>query len=308
MEPVIQARDLHFAYGEQRVLSGIDLTITPGEIVVLLGPNGAGKTTLVELLMGSLKPHAGSVWVLGRDPRETNGSWVGEIGLVMQQYSDHGKWKVREFLDWVHSHYVGAGQRAMAPSVVLERVGLSDKADVALVKLSGGQRRRVDFAAALIGLTKLMILDEPTTGLDPEARAQLHLLIQDAVEAGATVLMTTHDMEEAQDLADRVLVLNGGRIVASGSPQQLRDELVSPSQITWFEGEKRQVHSTFSPEAFLKTLDLDAITGIEVSRSTLKDAYLALVAKPTGEPDGGGGTGGDELGAHAPGTHTRRAS
>lgn len=277
MEPVIQVQGLYFAYGDHTVLSGVDVHINRGEIVVLLDPNGAGKTTLVELLMGSLKPQGGQLSILGRDPRETSQTWMGEIGLVMQHYSDHGKWTVREFLDWVYSHYVGGDRVPMVPKMALTRVGLLDKIDAKLAKLSGGQRRRVDMAAAIMGHPRLLILDEPSTGLDPEARQQLHHVIEDAVDAGATVLMTTHDMAEAQELADRVLILNRGTIVASGSPQQLRDELVSPSQITWFDDGKRQVHTTFEPEAFIKTLDLDAITGIEVTRPTLADAYLALV-------------------------------
>ena len=277
MEPVIQVQGLHFGYGDQTVLRGIDVQIDRGEIVVLLGPNGAGKTTLVELLMGSLKPQGGQLSILGRDPRETNQTWMGEIGLVMQHYSDHGKWTVREFLEWVYSHYADGDKVPMVPKMALTRVGLLDKIDAKLSKLSGGQRRRIDMAAAIMGHPRLLILDEPSTGLDPEARQQLHSVIEDAVDAGATVLMTTHDMAEAQELADRVLILNRGVIVASGSPQQLRDELVSPSQITWFDDGKRQVHTTFKPEAFIKTLDLDAITGIEVTRPTLADAYLALV-------------------------------
>lgn len=277
MEPEINVQGLHFAYGDHMVLSGVDVQINRGEIVVLLGPNGAGKTTLVELLMGSLKPQGGQLSILGRDPRETNQDWLGEIGLVMQHYSDHGKWTVGEFLEWVYSHYDDGERMPMVPKVALARVGLLDKANTKLGKLSGGQRRRIDMAAAIMSYPRLLILDEPSTGLDPEARQQLHHIIEDAVEAGATVLMTTHDMAEAQELADRVLILNHGTIVASGSPQQLRDELVSPSQITWFEGDKRQVHTTLNPEAFIKTLDLDAITGIEVTRPTLADAYLALV-------------------------------
>ncbi|WP_336249221.1 ABC transporter ATP-binding protein [Stomatohabitans albus] len=276
MDALIHVSDLHFAYGDHVVLDGMSADIHRGEVVVLLGPNGTGKTTLVELIMGSLAPHAGSIRTLGRDPRTQHGAWFGEIGLVIQHYSDHGKWTVNEFMAWICGHYVKEPHH-LSPADALELVGLGDVGKQVMGTLSGGQRRRLDLAAAVVGQPELLILDEPTTGLDLEARQQFHRIIQDRVDEGVTVLMTTHDMAEAQDLADRVLILNHGHLVASGSPQQLRDELLQPTQITWFEDGKRQVHATDYPEVFLKSLDLDAITGIEITRPTLGDAYLKLV-------------------------------
>lgn len=272
----IDVQGLNFAFGDHKVLNGINLRIGTGEMVVLLGPNGAGKTTLVELLMGSLSPQGGSIRVLGRNPR-TMKTGTEDTGLVMQHYSDHGKWRVGDFLTWVRSHYVGQTPGPFLPVQVLSMVGLSDAIGKKINSLSGGQRRRVDMAAAIIGRPKLLILDEPSTGLDPKARQLLHHTIKDFTDAGATVLMTTHDMAEAQELADRVLILNKGVIVASGSPQQLRDQLVQPAEITWFEDGRRQVHVSTSPEQFIKTLDLDEVTGLEIRRPTLGDAYLALI-------------------------------
>lgn len=277
MDTAIRVRRLSFAYGDHQVLNGIDLEIPRGQIVALLGPNGAGKTTLVELLIGSLSPQGGVVEVLGRDPRETSTEWIGEVGLVMQHYSDHGKWKVREFLAWVYSHYEGRPVAPLTMEEVLARVSMADMTDKSLGQLSGGQRRRIDMAAAIMGHPKVLLLDEPTTGLDLRSRREFHSIVQETVERGATVLLTTHDMSEASELADSVLILHQGGILAQGSPQELRDQLIQPSHVTWFENGRRQVHVTTEPEQFLLTLDLNSITGLEVARPTLGDAYLALV-------------------------------
>lgn len=276
---IIDLEDVHFAYGTTDVLKGIDLTVARGEIIALLGPNGAGKTTLVENVLGSLSPNRGTVRVLGENPTQASADFWCQVGLVQQHWGDHPKWRVKDQMQWLRAAYESAGQPTRAADDVLADVGLLDKRDTNLGKLSGGQRRRVDFACALLSNPSLLVLDEPTTGLDPQAKAEIHDLLSLIADQGNTVLLTTHDLSEAEKLASRVLILHGGKFVASGSPRQLRANFAGNAQITWFEDGVEHVHSTDAPEAFLLTLDLHRISGLTVTRPTLEDAYLAMVNK-----------------------------
>ena len=276
---IIDLEDVHFAYGTTDVLKGIDLKVARGEIIALLGPNGAGKTTLVENVLGSLSPNRGTVRVLGENPTQASADFWCQVGLVQQHWSDHSKWRVKDQMQWLRASYESAGHPTRAADDVLADVGLLDKRDTNLGKLSGGQRRRVDFACALLSNPSLLVLDEPTTGLDPQAKAEIHDLLSLIADQGNTVLLTTHDLSEAEKLASRVLILHGGKFAASGSPRQLRANFAGNAQITWFEDGVEHVHSTDAPEAFLLTLDLHRITGLTVTRPTLEDAYLAMVNK-----------------------------
>ena len=276
---IIDLEDVHFAYGTTDVLKGIDLKVARGEIIALLGPNGAGKTTLVENVLGSLSPNRGTVRVLGENPTQASADFWCQVGLVQQHWSDHPKWRVKDQMQWLRASYESAGHPTRAADDVLADVGLLDKRDTNLGKLSGGQRRRVDFACALLSNPSLLVLDEPTTGLDPQAKSEIHDLLSLIADQGNTVLLTTHDLSEAEKLASRVLILHGGKFAASGSPRQLRANFAGNAQITWFEDGVEHVHSTDAPEAFLLTLDLHRITGLTVTRPTLEDAYLAMVNK-----------------------------
>ncbi|CED90670.1 ABC transporter ATP-binding protein [Actinomyces succiniciruminis] len=278
--PAITTRGVDFAYGKNPVLHDVSLTVQPGEVVCLLGPNGVGKTTLVENLLGSLRPHAGSVRVFGTDPRRASAAFWARIGLVQQNWTDHSKWRVKDQLEWIRSMQLTASARVATVAEVLEAVGLADKSDSRLSRLSGGQRRTLDFAAALLGRPELLILDEPTTGLDPASKARLHDLIMERVDDDATVLMTTHDLSEAERLASRVVIMAAGRIIADGTVVELRERFSSEAEVTWMQDGVRHVHATSSPERFLQRLDLDAISGLMVTRPTLEEAYLALVAQP----------------------------
>ncbi len=275
---IIESQNLDFYYGKKQILNDINVSIEPGEVVALLGPNGAGKTTFIEILLGFLSPRAGSVQVRGGDPRKAGPEFWGRVGVVQQHWNDHPKWKVRHQLEWVASALESAGVTTITPQEALDRVGLSEYLEHPLGKLSGGQRRRVDFAVTILGQPEILILDEPTTGLDPLARAQIHDLISDVVDSGATTLITTHDLTEAEKIASRILIIKDGAIIADGSPQVLRDQLLGRAQITWRDAAGvRHVHATDQAEAFVATLDLAAISGLTITRPTLEDAYISLV-------------------------------
>ena len=279
MPPVITTESLEFSYGEAPVLRGLDIRVGAGEVVCLLGPNGVGKTTLVENLLGSLAPTNGRVRVFGTDPRQAGAGFWAKVGLVQQSWTDHAKWRVKDQLEWIRSVQLTAAERVSTVAEVLGAVGLSDKADSRLSRLSGGQRRTIDFAAALLASPELLILDEPTTGLDPVSKARLHDLILARVDEDATIVMTTHDLSEAERLASRVLIMNEGRIIADGTVTALRERLDRGAEITWIEGGAHHVHTTRSPERFVKGLDLDAVTGLTITRPTLEETYLSLVSK-----------------------------
>ena len=277
MAPVITTENLEFSYGDTPVLRGIDLSVEAGEVVCLLGPNGVGKTTLVENLLGSLTPTSGRVRVLDTDPRRAGADFWARVGLVQQSWTDHAKWRVRDQLEWIRSVQLTAARRVSSVDEVLDAVGLSEKADSRLSRLSGGQRRTIDFAAALMAAPELLVLDEPTTGLDPVSKARLHDLILARV-VDATIVMTTHDLAEAEHLASRVLIMNEGRILADGTVTALRERLDRGAEITWVQDGTHHVHSTHCPERFVKGLDLDAITGLTITRPTLEETYLSLVS------------------------------
>ena len=279
MPPVITVENLEFSYGAAPVLRGLDLSVEAGEVVCLLGPNGVGKTTLVENLLGSLTPTSGTVRVLGTDPRRAGADFWARVGLVQQNWTDHPKWRVKDQLEWIRSVQLTAASRVIGVDEVLDAVGLADKADSRLSRLSGGQRRTVDFAAALMAAPELLVLDEPTTGLDPVSKARLHDLILARVDEDATIVMTTHDLAEAERLASRVLIMNEGRIIADGTVTALRERLDRGAEITWIEGGAHHVHTTRSPERFVKGLDLDAVTGLTITRPTLEETCLSLVNK-----------------------------
>lgn len=281
---LIDIEDLTFSYGSTSVLKGINLQVKPGEIVAILGPNGAGKTTLIENLIGTYAPDSGSVRVLGINPRATNNAHWSQVGLVQQQWNDHQKWRVGDQLEWIRSAHLGTSTaRTRTPRTVdeaLASVNLEEKKYSRIGKLSGGQRRRIDFAAATINHPQLLILDEPTTGLDPVAKTQIHDLISNEVDAGATVLVTTHDLTEAEKIASRVVILAGGRIIADDTPYGYREKFTHQAEIRWRENGHPHVHSTSQAEDFTRKLlsRTDAtITSLSISRPTLEDVYLQMV-------------------------------
>jgi ABC-2 type transport system ATP-binding protein len=216
-QPVISVRGLQKAYGEHVAVRGIDLDVAAGEIFGFLGPNGAGKSTTVEILEGYRPRSAGDVFVLGVDPAQPTRQWRERIGLVLQESELEPTLTVRETLRLFASFY----RRPRDVDQTIDLVGLGEKRDALVGSLSGGQRRRADVAVALIGDPDLVFLDEPTTGFDPSARRDAWNMIEGLKALGKTVFLTTHYMDEAQHLADRVAILAGGKIVARGRPDEL---------------------------------------------------------------------------------------
>jgi ABC-2 type transport system ATP-binding protein len=216
-ETVISVSGLHKSYGDFEAVRGLDLEVEAGEIFAFLGPNGAGKTTTTEILEGYRERSAGEVSVLGEDPAKANREWHERIGIVLQQCRMRPELTVRETLEL----YAGYYREPSGVDETIEHVGLGAKAEARAGGLSGGQLRRLDVGVALIGDPDLLFLDEPTTGFDPTARRQFWSLIAGLRELGKTVFLTTHYMDEAQVLADRVAIVVGGKIIAEGPPDEL---------------------------------------------------------------------------------------
>jgi ABC-2 type transport system ATP-binding protein len=226
-DSVISVKGLRKSYDDLEAVRGIDLEVGAGEIFAFLGPNGAGKTTTVEILEGYRARNGGEVSVLGTDPQNADRAWRQRVGFVLQESRLVPELTPREAVEQYAGYY--ASPRDVDDTVNL--VGLADKANVRTSKLSGGQQRRLDVALALIGDPELLFLDEPTTGFDPSARRQAWDVIGGLRNLGKTVFLTTHYMDEAQALADRVAIISAGRIVASGSPQSLVDRGVPQTEI-----------------------------------------------------------------------------
>jgi ABC-2 type transport system ATP-binding protein len=284
-QPVVEVRGLQMRYGDNEVLTGVDLDVGRGEVVVLLGPNGAGKTTTIEVLEGFRRPSAGTVEVLGADPLHADEAWRARVGIVLQSWRDHARWTPRALVDHLGAYYLPFCTteriRPVPTDDVLDLVGLGSAADQRIITLSGGQRRRLDVAIGIVGRPELLFLDEPTAGFDPQARREFHDLIHNLTDLeGTTVLLTTHDLAEAEKLADRILILAGGRIVADGSADGLAGQIRARSEVRWTHNEQRFVHAATDATEFVRQLLTEHPSGIddlEVRRATLEDTYLELV-------------------------------
>jgi ABC-2 type transport system ATP-binding protein len=274
---VIAVDGLLKSYGRHEVLQGISFTVQAGEVFGLLGPNGAGKTTTVEILEGYRSRDAGEVSVLGEDPSSAGAPFRARIGIVLQSSAVYPVLTVREILELFAGYY----PRPRRPDEVIELVGLAEKADARVRTLSGGQLRRLDLALALVGDPELIFLDEPTTGFDPAARRQAWETIRGLRELGKSVLLTTHYMEEAQRLSDRIAILGGGRIVATGTPEELLSGH-GVVEIRFRRNGEETVVATTEPTRVLHELTSEALAqgveleGLEVHRRTLEDVYLEL--------------------------------
>jgi len=302
-ETVIDVSGLRMRYGTFEAVRGIDLRVRRGEVFAFLGPNGAGKTTTVEILEGYRLRTGGEVTVLGRDPRHAGPAWRARIGVVLQESEPERDLTAAECLQLYAGYYPaprGVGE-------TLELVGLSDKADVMASRLSGGQRRRLDVALALIGDPELLFLDEPTTGFDPSARRAAWEMIGGLRALGVTVFLTTHYMDEAEHLADRVAVIADGQIVAEGTPATLAgrqhaaaeirftlppgttaDDLPEPvrSALAGKDGDRMLVHASsivpvLGPLIRWAEANGSDLADLDVRRPSLEDIYLSLTEPKT---------------------------
>jgi ABC-2 type transport system ATP-binding protein len=272
------------SYGETEAVRGIDLDVRQGEIFAFLGPNGAGKTSTVEILEGYRKRTGGEVSVLGEDPAHAGSAWRDRIGIVLQSNSLDPYLTVRESLELYAGYF--SHPRSVEETIAL--VGLEEKADERARKLSGGQQRRLDVGMALVGDPELLFLDEPTTGFDPSARRQFWDVIAGLRDLGKTIFLTTHYMDEAQRLADRVTIIAAGQIVAEGTPEDLgeRDKATTTIRFRDAAGEEVTIE-TLDPVRELNRLTAAALErgeeleGLEVTRPSLEDVYLDLTSAPT---------------------------
>ena len=276
---VIEVKGLVKSYGEFKAVSGIDLEIQAGEIFALLGPNGAGKTTTVEILAGFRDRDAGSVNVLGFDPAtkgDAGRTWRNRIGIVLQTASDAGSFKVREIVKHFSAFY--ANPRDV--DQVIEAVGLSEKRDSLVLELSGGQRRRLDVALGIIGSPELLFLDEPTTGFDPEARRAFWSLIRDLKSGGTTILLTTHYLDEAEELADRVAVITNGKILEVSTPALLGGRSTAQATVSWMSPTGIQIEESDNPTSVVAKLATQfngEIPELTITRPSLEDIYLKMI-------------------------------
>ncbi|HEX2295760.1 MAG TPA: ABC transporter ATP-binding protein [Actinomycetota bacterium] len=294
-EPAIEVRNLTKSYGDVAAVKGIDLRVERGEIFALLGPNGAGKTTTVEILEGHRKRSGGEVSVLGHDPGRGERAFKERIGIVLQETGVEPYLTVAEVVDLFRGYYPSP----RPVDEIVELVGLSEKRDERVSKLSGGQQRRLDVAIGLAGDPELLFLDEPTTGFDPSARRGAWKIVKDLAGAGKTIFLTTHYMDEAQFLADRVAIIVGGEIIAEGPPSTLATHDLATTRISFalpdgrslpeslasatVDGELVEIGTT-EPMRTLNELTGWALAegielqGITVSRPSLEDVYLDLTS------------------------------
>ena len=277
------------SYGSTEAVRGIDLEVDRGEIFAFLGPNGAGKTTTVEILEGYRRRSGGEVTVLGEDPGRAGRAWRERIGIVLQSGRLDPYLTVRESLDL----YAGYFREPLSSAEVIALIGLEGKADERTGRLSGGQQRRLDVGMALVGDPELLFLDEPTTGFDPSARRQAWDVIAGLRDLGKTVFLTTHYMDEAQRLADRVTIIAAGQIVARGTPEDLGERESGETTIRYRSGGEEVVVQTRTPVETLHELTAAALAngerleGLEVTRPSLEDVYLELTAEVTELPTEG---------------------
>lgn len=273
--PLVEVRHLRKSYGDRVALDDVSLHVAEGETLALLGPNGAGKSTTIEILEGYRVRSGGDVRVLGEDPERAGVAWRAGLGIVLQSSGESSVATVREEL---------RGLAALHPDArdvdeVIAAVGLAEHAGRRIASLSGGQQRRVDVAMGIVGRPRLLFLDEPTTGFDAEARLEFWALIRSLQADGTTILLTTHYLEEAAQLADRIVVIADGRVAAEGTPDAIGGDEARVPVVRWREGDAMREQRTHEPGSVVAGLvaRLGEPEGLEVVRPSLEDVYLGIV-------------------------------
>lgn len=280
-ELAIRVRGLRKVYGAHTAVDTLDLDVHRGECFALLGPNGAGKTTTVEILEGYRQRTAGEVEVLGTDPRRPDRDWRARVGIVLQSTGEFEALTVREVVRHFATYYPAPRD----PDSVIEAVGLAEKAGARTALLSGGQRRRLDVALGIIGSPQLLFLDEPTTGFDPQARQEFWELIRSLSAEGTTILLTTHYLAEAEALADRVGVIDAGRMIEVATPATLGGRDTAATVVSWDGPDGREQVRTDTPTALVTKLAATfggEVPGLAVARPSLEETYLSMIN--TGDP------------------------
>ncbi|MFI6601067.1 ABC transporter ATP-binding protein [Nonomuraea sp. NPDC050536] len=270
---------LRMRYGSTDVLHEVTFRARQGEVLALLGPNGAGKTTTIEILEGFRMRSAGRIQVLGTDPARGDERWRARLGIVLQSWRDHGKWRVRELLAHQARYYPDPWD----PDRLIDAVGLTEHAGKKIRTLSGGQRRRLDVAIGIVGRPEVLFLDEPTAAFDPVARSDFHDVVR---SLDTTILLTTHDLDEAEKLADRIVILDGGRIIADGTAAELARQIAGQDEVRWTLDGRRRAESTPDSTAFVRELFAqygERVRELEVHRASLEQTYLALVRQAENE-------------------------
>jgi ABC-2 type transport system ATP-binding protein len=284
MSTTIEVRGLTMSYADRQILKGVDFEVRAGEVFCLLGPNGAGKTTTVEILEGFRQRTGGTVSVLGMDPQAHPTRLRERIGIVLQECGFPRQARVAELIGIWRAYY----PRPRGLDELLQVVELTQDRNAMVSRLSGGQRRRLDLALALAGDPDLIFLDEPTTGFDPESRRRCWTAIENLRALGKTIVLTTHYLDEAEALADRIAVIAAGRIVASGQPGTLGGRATAAARVGWDPGPGRRTVQTTKPTQLVAELSREfggEIPGLTVTRPTLEDVYLELIAEAGHDPE-----------------------
>lgn len=282
----VRIRGLVKRYGDRNAVDGLDLDIVPGEVFALLGPNGAGKTTTVEILEGYRNRDAGEVSVLGIDPARADLTWRSRVGIVLQSSVENAELTVEEMV----RHFAGYYPAPRDVDEVIGAAGLDEKRTSRTRALSGGQRRRLDVALGIIGGPDLLFLDEPTTGFDPQARRSFWDLVRSLRGDGTTIVLTTHYLDEAQALADRVGVISAGRLIAVDTPDRLGGRMAHRARVRWSDGAGAHEEVTDTPTRLVTDLAArygGEIPELQVIRPSLEDVYLGMIGSDAAEPASG---------------------
>ncbi len=270
----INVTGLRKSYGTMKAVDWLDLSVQRGEVFALLGPNGAGKTTTVEILEGFRKRDEGKIEVLGTDPEKGDAQWRQRLGIVLQGTGEFDELTVAE----VVTHFARFYRNAADPAEVVERVGLTEKANSRTHALSGGQKRRLDVALGIVNQPELLFLDEPTTGFDPAARREFWVLVKELAASGTTILLTTHYLEEAEALADRVGVINRGKLLEVSTPALLGGRNAGTATVSWRGGSEETDHPTEVVRRLAEQFGGE-VPDLAVTRPTLEDAYLKMIGE-----------------------------